>query len=126
MTDLTATYGALARANELQQARADAKRRLRDGRLRLETALGLNCLQRMRVYDLLCCLPVRPGSAGTTAQARRPSRFADQLFAELGVKPLARVQDLTDRKRQLLVSLYEGRIPGACGQPTDLTANEPS
>jgi hypothetical protein len=95
----------LNRANFVRVRQAELKRELRQGALPLAGALIHPFLQRLRVYDVLCCLPVRGGGTDRGA-SRRASALAGDLFDQLQVSPLSRLQDLTDRQRRVLAALY--------------------
>ena len=100
---------ALKLANEVRIRQATLKRDLRRGVLPFADALEHPDLQRMRLWDVLCCLPMG-GGRSRSQRPRHNSPLADDLFTALDVKPLARLEDLTDRQRDRLAGLYRARI----------------
>lgn len=93
-------------ANDYRMEQARLKRELRAGSLPLERVLTADCMKRMRLFDVLRCLP--------THRLVRRDDLASELVERLGVTPLIRVGDLTARQRRVLTSAYQLRIPGIC------------
>jgi hypothetical protein len=96
----------LASANVYRIEQARLKRELRMGLLPLDDVLTADCMKRMRLFDVLRCLP--------THRLVRGDDLAGELVERLGVAPLIRVGDLTARQRGVLTSAYQLRIPGVC------------
>lgn len=101
---------ALQLANQRKLQRACVKRALKRDEMELAEALRDPAVQRMRVYDLLCCLPAR-ANGGKGRQLSRAHQLATRLLAALGPVHSPVVGNLTDRQRLLLIAAWEDRRP---------------
>lgn len=81
---------ALAHGDQIRLARSRAKKAMRAHELSLEAALRLECCQGMRISQLL------------EAQWNWGPARSLGLLGKLGISPLRRVGQLTDRQRALI------------------------
>jgi hypothetical protein len=89
---------ALAHANEIRLARAQAKRDIKAGELSIPEALEMDCVQSMTLFALLQA-QMSWGSAGTY---RSEGIKAKRLLSVLGISQSRIVRDLTERQREAL------------------------
>lgn len=94
------SLAALERANEVRLARSTVKRGIREGRISLQQAMDLECIQSMKVFDLLQSQRYW-GSSGKSAST---GVRAVQTLSRLHISPYRRIEDLTSRQRVLLCS----------------------
>jgi len=86
---------ALRRANEIRTERAQLKKHLASGSVRITDILATppECARTQKVDDLLLCLP-----------KYGPARVA-RLLAHCRISPAKTVAGLSDRQRQVLIGL---------------------
>jgi len=100
---------AVSPRDRIRLQRAGLKRELGTGELSLDVALEHPALQTMLLFDLLIHLPNPERRLRHGKKNRRDSGYGERLFRELQRSPLARVQDLSLREREVLVRVHRKR-----------------
>jgi len=90
---------ALERANEVRKKRAQIKRELKAGRIRIETLLQNppSCVETAKAYDILLAIP-KYGRVKT-----------NKVLVQCRVSPSKTIGDLSQRQRTELVTLLRSR-----------------